>query len=147
MTSKMRTIEADEGMSSGKSAFAFRTISEVAKELQVPTHVLRFWEAKFSSIKPLKRGGGRRYYRPEDLDLLRKIKSLLYDDGYTIKGVQKLLKLKDQNKEAPDRIKALSPSEILRGRVNQEDLTVSKTEQIKEIVDELEELRDYLRSS
>ena len=145
MTSKMRTIEADEGMSLGKSAFAFRTISEVSKELQVPTHVLRFWEAKFSSIKPLKRGGGRRYYRPEDLDLLRKIKSLLYDDGYTIKGVQKLLK--DRNKEAPDRIKALSPSEILRGRVNQEDLTVSKKEQIKDIVDELEELRDYLRSS
>ena len=147
MTSKMRTIEADEGMSLGKSAFAFRTISEVSKELQVPTHVLRFWEAKFSSIKPLKRGGGRRYYRPEDLDLLRQIKGLLYDDGYTIKGVQKLLKLKDQNKEAPNRIKALSPSEILRDRVNQEDLTVSKTEQIKEIVDELEELRDYLRSS
>ncbi len=145
MTSKMRTIEADEGMSLGKSAFAFRTISEVSKELQVPTHVLRFWEAKFSSIKPLKRGGGRRYYRPEDLDLLRKIKSLLYDDGYTIKGVQKLLK--DQNKEVPDLIKALSPSEILRGRDNQEDLTVSKKEQIKEIVDELEELRDYLRSS
>ena len=145
MTSKMRTIEADEGISSGKSAFAFRTISEVSKELQVPTHVLRFWEAKFSSIKPLKRGGGRRYYRPEDLDLLRQIKSLLYDDGYTIKGVQKLLK--DQNKEAPERIKALSPSEILRGRVNQEDLTVSEKEQIKEIVDELEELRDYLRSS
>ncbi|MEK9931028.1 MAG: MerR family transcriptional regulator [Rhodospirillaceae bacterium] len=145
MTSKMRTIEADEGMSLGKSAFAFRTISEVSKELQVPTHVLRFWEAKFSSIKPLKRGGGRRYYRPEDLDLLRKIKSLLYDDGYTIKGVQKLLK--DQNKEVPDLIKALSPSEILRGRVNKQDLTVSKKEQIKEIVDELEELRDYLRSS
>ena len=145
MTSKMRTIEADEGMSLGKSAFAFRTISEVSKELQVPTHVLRFWEAKFSSIKPLKRGGGRRYYRPEDLDLLRKIKSLLYEDGYTIKGVQKLLK--DQNKEVPDLIKALSPSEILRGRDNQEDLTVSKKEQIKEIVDELEELRDYLRSS
>ena len=145
MTSKMRTIESDEGISVGKSAFAFRTISEVSKELQVPTHVLRFWEAKFSSIKPLKRGGGRRYYRPEDLDLLRKIKSLLYDDGYTIKGVQKLLK--DQNKEVPDLIKALSPSEILRGRDNQEDLTVSKKEQIKEIVDELEELRDYLRSS
>ncbi len=145
MTSKMRTIEADEGMSLGKSAFAFRTISEVSKELQVPTHVLRFWESKFGSIKPLKRGGGRRYYRPEDLDLLRQIKSLLYDDGYTIKGVQKLLK--EKNKEAPDRIKALSPSEILRGRVNKEDLTVSKKDQIKEIVDELEELRDYLRSS
>ncbi|MGA0346521.1 MAG: MerR family transcriptional regulator [Alphaproteobacteria bacterium] len=145
MTSRKCTIEADEGMSLGKSAFAFRTISEVSKELQVPTHVLRFWEAKFSAIKPLKRGGGRRYYRPEDLDLLRQIKSLLYDDGYTIKGVQKLLK--EKNKEAPDRIKALLPSEILRGRVNKEDLTVSKKDQIKEIVYELEELRDYLRSS
>ncbi len=75
-----------------KSAGAFRTISEVAEELGVPQHVLRFWESKFSQVKPLKRGGGRRYYRPEDVALLRQIKSLLYDDGYTIKGVQKLLK-------------------------------------------------------
>ena len=76
----------------GKSAAAFRTISEVADELDVPQHVLRFWETKFSQIKPLKRGGGRRYYRPEDITLLRQIKALLYDDGYTIKGVQKLLR-------------------------------------------------------
>lgn len=76
----------------GKSAGAFRTISEVAGELGVPQHVLRFWETKFAQVKPLKRGGGRRYYRPEDVALLRQIKSLLYDDGYTIKGVQKLLK-------------------------------------------------------
>ncbi len=76
----------------GKSAAAFRTISEVAGELDVPQHVLRFWESKFSQIKPLKRGGGRRYYRPEDIALLRRIRSLLYDDGYTIKGVQKLLR-------------------------------------------------------
>ena len=86
----MAIAEIEDGTTSRKSAFAFRTISEVSKALQVPTHVLRFWESKFSSIKPLKRGGGRRYYRPEDLDLLRQIKSLLYDDGYTIKGVQKL---------------------------------------------------------
>jgi DNA-binding transcriptional MerR regulator len=76
----------------GKSAGAFRTISEVAGDLDVPQHVLRFWETKFSQVRPLKRGGGRRYYRPEDIALLRQIKSLLYDDGYTIKGVQKLLK-------------------------------------------------------
>jgi DNA-binding transcriptional MerR regulator len=75
-----------------KSALAFRTISEVATELDVPQHVLRFWESKFSQVRPLKRGGGRRYYRPEDVDLLRRIRSLLYDDGYTIKGVQRLLK-------------------------------------------------------
>jgi len=75
-----------------KSAAAFRTISEVAGELDVPQHVLRFWESKFAQIKPLKRGGGRRYYRPEDIDLLRSIRELLYTEGYTIRGVQKLLR-------------------------------------------------------
>jgi DNA-binding transcriptional MerR regulator len=75
-----------------KSPEAFRTISEVAVELDVPQHVLRFWETKFQQIKPLKRGGGRRYYRPEDVDLLRGIRALLYHDGLTIKGVQKLLR-------------------------------------------------------
>lgn len=75
-----------------KSPEAFRTISEVAADLDVPQHVLRFWETRFTQIKPLKRGGRRRYYRPEDLLLLRGIRSLLYDDGYTIKGVQKVLK-------------------------------------------------------
>src|SRR5271170_437325 len=80
------------GRRGGKSAAAFRTISEVAADLDVPPHVLRFWESKFSQIKPLKRGGGRRYYRPEDIELLRRIRTLLYRDGYTIKGVQKLLR-------------------------------------------------------
>lgn len=75
-----------------KAQNAFRTISEVADDLGVQQHVLRFWETKFSSIKPMKRGGGRRYYRPEDVALLKKIHHLLYSDGYTIKGVQKLLK-------------------------------------------------------
>ncbi len=74
-----------------KSAGAFRTISEVAGELNVEQHVLRFWETKFTQIKPLKRGGGRRYYRPEDVELLKNIHHLLYSEGYTIKGVQKLL--------------------------------------------------------
>ena len=75
-----------------KSAAAFRTISEVAGDLDVPPHVLRFWETKFSQVKPLKRGGGRRDYRPEDVALLRRIRELLYDEGYTIKGVQRLLR-------------------------------------------------------
>jgi DNA-binding transcriptional MerR regulator len=75
-----------------KAPEAFRTISEVADELNVPKHVLRFWEAKFTQLKPMKRGGGRRYYRPEDVALLRGIRFLLYDDGYTIRGVQKILK-------------------------------------------------------
>ena len=75
-----------------KSPEAFRTISEVSKDLALPQHVLRFWETKFSQIKPIKRGGGRRYYRPEDVDLLKGIKNLLYNDGYTIRGVQKVIK-------------------------------------------------------
>ena len=75
-----------------KSADAFRTISEVAQDLDLPQHVLRFWETRFSQIKPMKRGGGRRYYRPDDVALLSGIRHLLYDQGYTIKGVQKILK-------------------------------------------------------
>lgn len=75
-----------------KSADAFRTISEVAQELEVPQHVLRFWESRFPQVKPLKRAGGRRYYRPDDVVLLRRIRQCLYDQGYTIKGVQKLLR-------------------------------------------------------
>lgn len=75
-----------------KSADAFRTISEVAEDLDLPQHVLRFWETRFTQIKPLKRGGGRRYYRPADVDLLKGIRHLLYDQGFTIKGVQKLLR-------------------------------------------------------
>lgn len=75
-----------------KSPDAFRTISEVSEALDVPQHVLRFWEAKFTQIKPLKRAGGRRYYRPDDIDLLKGIRALLYGEGFTIKGVQKVLR-------------------------------------------------------
>ena len=75
-----------------KAAGAFRTISEVADELHIPQHVLRFWETKFPQVKPLKRGGGRRYYRPDDILLLRRVSDLLYTQGYTIKGVQRLLR-------------------------------------------------------
>jgi DNA-binding transcriptional MerR regulator len=75
-----------------KAPDAFRTISEVADEIDVPQHVLRFWESRFQQIKPMKRGGGRRYYRPDDVDLLRGVRHLLYGEGYTIRGVQRILK-------------------------------------------------------
>lgn len=87
--------EADSGYEpprEQKAPDAFRTISEVAEDLDLPQHVLRFWETRFAQIKPLKRGGGRRYYRPQDVDLLRGIRQLLYGQGYTIRGVQRILK-------------------------------------------------------
>jgi DNA-binding transcriptional MerR regulator len=90
-------IDDDLEPSAGRSRLkkapnAFRTISEVADELHIPQHVLRFWESKFTQVRPLKRGGGRRYYRPDDIALLRRISDLLYIQGYTIKGVQRLLR-------------------------------------------------------
>ncbi len=80
----------EEAVSKGPQAF--RTISEVAEELELPQHVLRFWETRFAQVKPMKRGGGRRYYRPDDIELLRGIRHLLYGEGYTIRGVQRILK-------------------------------------------------------
>lgn len=114
-----------------KSAAAFRTISEVAQELEVPQHVLRFWESKFTPVRPLKRGGGRRYYRPEDVDLLRRIRTLLYSDGYTIKGVQKLLR-EGQGK--------------LNAAVAGPPIAMERRE-LRVIIEELSELRDMLRKA
>jgi len=141
-----------------KSADAFRTISEVADELEVPQHVLRFWETKFAQIRPLKRGGGRRYYRPEDIDLLRAIRGLLYDKGYTIKGVQKLireggLKLADGEvvPDVPGPLEgeeAASPSEGTPGAdlpLFRATLTADQVREVKATVGELTELRDRLR--
>ena len=88
-----------------KSPQAFRTISEVSNEVNIPAHVLRFWETKFPNINPLKRSGNRRYYRPEDVKLIIKIKTLLYDNGYTVKGVQKLLKENDHKNNEDNNIK------------------------------------------
>jgi DNA-binding transcriptional MerR regulator len=141
-----------------KSADAFRTISEVADELEVPQHVLRFWETKFAQIRPLKRGGGRRYYRPEDIDLLRAIRGLLYDKGYTIKGVQKLireggLKLAD-GEVVPDIPGALEgeeaagPSESATGHdlpLFRATLSAEQVQDVKAAVGELTDLRDRLR--
>lgn len=92
-----------------KSPAAFRTIAEVSDELDLPQHVLRFWESKFPQIRPLKRGGGRRYYRPEDIVLLRRIRSLLHDEGYTIRGAQKLLR---QKKPAADEPRTEVPPDV-----------------------------------
>jgi len=112
-----------------KSPDAFRTISEVADDLDLPQHVLRFWESRFNQIKPMKRGGGRRYYRPEDVDLLRGIKGLLYDEGYTIRGVQRLLK-EQGNKLAIDFGKGDIQSGYLAGMVADNADTVQQKEAI-----------------
>ena len=103
-----------EAEGAAKAASAFRTISEVAEELSVPQHVLRFWETKFSQIRPLKRGGGRRYYRPEDVEILRRVKSLLYSEGYTIKGAQKLLRQSAQRGRPAPPPPAADPAELKR---------------------------------
>jgi DNA-binding transcriptional MerR regulator len=97
-----------------KSDTAFRTIGEVVQELDLPAHVLRFWESKFPEIKPMKRGGGRRYYRPEDLDLLRRIRRHLYQEGYTIRGVQKLLSEGELDGEASPRV-ARARAKVIAG--------------------------------
>jgi DNA-binding transcriptional MerR regulator len=93
-----------------KSPDAFRTISEVADELQLPQHVLRFWETRFPQIKPLKRGGNRRYYRPDDVELLRAIRFLLYDEGLTIRGVQKMLREQGAGTVRAEPARAHAPS-------------------------------------
>ena len=124
-----------------KSEAAFRTISEVATELDVPQHVLRFWETRFTQVRPLKRGGGRRYYRPEDVNLLKRIRTLLYSDGLTIKGVQKLLRQTSKD----DR-----PSVSLEDAASNEEPTadagLSRDEASKLLV-ELTALRDDLRNA
>ncbi|MEM7221354.1 MAG: MerR family transcriptional regulator [Pseudomonadota bacterium] len=128
--------------SSGKSAAAFRTISEVADDLEVPQHVLRFWETKFSQVRPLKRGGGRRYYRPEDVQLLRQIRALLYDQGYTIKGVQRLLKDRSA-KELREDTAANEPE----APAESGGLSPDARAALKGVLDELLELRELLKSA
>jgi DNA-binding transcriptional MerR regulator len=134
----------------GKSAEAFRTISEVAATLDVPQHVLRFWESKFSQVRPLKRGGGRRYYRPEDVELLQTIRGLLYDDGYTIKGVQKLLRdgsLKQKSGSAPsdaaekETMAAAAPAEAKPDM----KLSTEQRQKLQGLLDELEQLKNLLQ--
>ena len=133
-----------------KSAQAFRTISEVATELDVPQHVLRFWESKFSQVRPLKRGGGRRYYRPEDIDLLRRIRTLLYEDGYTIKGVQRLLKegrgrLPQQQRLDLAAESALESLRIVSARA--EAMTGGTRREFESVLEDLEQALTQLRST
>ena len=127
----------------GKSRSAYRTISEVSNEIDVPAHVLRFWETKFLQIKPLKRGGGRRYYRPEDVALLKTIRQFLYSDGYTIKGVQRLLKdgliKTESNQMDTERNVVPEASEIETGSVSMQNKN-----EIKEIMEELKALKRLL---
>ena len=127
----------------GKSPGAFRTISEVSNDLEVPPHVLRFWETKFPQIKPLKRGGGRRYYRPEDVALLRQIRQLLYNDGYTIKGVQRLLKEGALKNTVQSGVVTATESDKQKQPQNSTTSSQEKAA-LRSIVDELQALRKLL---
>ncbi|HJT05886.1 MAG TPA: MerR family transcriptional regulator [Stellaceae bacterium] len=129
-----------------KSAEAFRTISEVAQELEVPQHVLRFWESRFPQVRPLKRAGGRRYYRPDDVALLRRIRQCLYDQGYTIKGVQKLLRegaLRGDG-PVPRPVPSAAPAPKPREAVKETKDSGNRAA-LLELKRELCELRDLLR--
>jgi DNA-binding transcriptional MerR regulator len=131
-----------------KSSSAFRTISEVAQELDVPQHVLRFWETRFTQIRPLKRGGGRRYYRPEDVALLRLVRELLYDEGYTIKGVQKLMR-EGALKQRLAQIEAEHTPEPAAPEQPQPPLAADAPlrDRLRAVLSELEHLRDRLHKA
>lgn len=133
---------------SKKSAGAFRTISEVADELDVQQHVLRFWETKFSQIRPLKRGGGRRYYRPEDIELLKSIHNLLYSEGYTIKGVQKLFREQGKKNVVEGNLgtPTLEQDHVMRAEVEtgRKGLNDHQRESLQDMLSELNELRNIV---
>ena len=139
---------------SSKSPEAFRTISEVSKDLSLPQHVLRFWETKFVQIKPIKRGGGRRYYRPEDVKLLKGIKSLLYNDGYTIRGVQKVIKengtkklltIQSENKVFTETRKD-NIDQFEQQNYSQHSINDSKRKKLMNVLEDLVQLRKKLEN-
>jgi DNA-binding transcriptional MerR regulator len=144
---------ADLSRRAGKAAGAFRTISEVASDLDVPQHVLRFWETRFAQIRPLKRAGGRRYYRPEDVDLLRRIRQLLYNNGYTIKGVQRLLRdvarIPDSGEPEPEgaaeEADIPETAEAAEAEAVPAEASPAGQDQIAAAIGELTEIRDLLR--
>jgi DNA-binding transcriptional MerR regulator len=121
-----------------KNADAFRTISEAAQQLDLPQHVLRFWETRFHQIKPMKRGGGRRYYRPDDVVLLQGIKHLLYSEGYTIKAVQRLLK-EHGSGFVLNVGRGGNPAELLAERQLAREIETSSDEQLQAAIQELPE--------
>ncbi len=146
MTADLLAASESAGATTTKSPAAFRTITEVANELDLPQHVLRFWESKFSQIRPMKRRGGRRYYRPEDVVLLREIRRLLYVEGYTIRGVQKLLR--EQNRKAllarrpvAEAVEAVEPG---ASPVRERPLSTAQRKSLLALLAELEELRALL---
>ncbi len=159
--SNKQSVKQKSSTKTKKSAAAFRTISEVADELDVQQHVLRFWETKFSQVKPMKRGGGRRFYRPEDVELLKAIHTLLYTEGYTIKGVQKLLagsknkvleKLNDLEDDEP-LLQADVKQEVSQPVGSQPTQAAPKAafksahkQELKSMLDELKSLREMLRA-
>jgi len=139
-----------------KSPTAFRTISEVADGLALPQHVLRFWESKFQEIKPLKRGGGRRYYRPEDVKIIHDIKELLYNQGFTIRGVQKLLREKGTaslsragmaRPQIPANVSIMPEPSTGDSRMGQETLTTEKRREIEGVLGELKAIRAVLQQT
>ena len=129
-----------------KAPGAFRTISEVANELELPQHVLRFWETKFQNVRPLKRGGGRRYYRPEDVTLLRQICDLLYSDGYTIKVVQKLFR-ESGGKPSSAAQTAQAAQSQPPGAHQSDALGSDVRTELRTVLNELEDLRGILKAS
>ena len=134
----MQAHIASRSSNRNKAQDAFRTIREVADELDVQQHVLRFWETKFSQIKPMKRGGGRRYYRPDDVILLKNIRYLLHTEGYTIKGVQKLLKEEGKKALSHDLLeeKPQQPVAATSAAAQENDLFI--------LLQQLKDLRDYI---
>jgi DNA-binding transcriptional MerR regulator len=140
---------------SNKSPEAFRTISEVSKDLSIPQHVLRFWETKFIQIKPIKRGGGRRYYRPEDVEILKGIKNLLYNDGYTIRGVQKVIKENGTRKilinSSKTQIKPFTENEnqhnevLLSGINNHYSISDDKRKKLMSVLNNLVSLKSSIK--
>jgi len=145
-----RKLQKSASKAAEKAPSAFRTISEVADEIGVQQHVLRFWESKFSYIKPLKRGGGRRYYRPDDVELLKNIHHLLYTEGYTIKGVQKLLQKTRGNLSGAIELSAADMAEVLENNSVSEAETPNpkafdkNREKLKTMLDELKSMRDMI---
>jgi DNA-binding transcriptional MerR regulator len=128
------------GDKSGKSADAYRTIGEVSDMLGVAQHVLRFWESRFSQIKPIKRAGSRRYYRPEDIALIRRIRELLHDEGYSIRGVQKLLKTSG--------VKGVVAGADTTGAIASSSPTVApagSSDDLRNVLVDLKEIREMLR--
>ncbi|MEX1034883.1 MAG: MerR family transcriptional regulator [Sneathiella sp.] len=140
---------AREAQKLQKSPDAFRTISEVSAELDVPQHVLRFWETKFRIVKPLKRGGGRRYYRPSDIELIRGIRDLLYKHGFTIRGAQKLLKEQGGRIDNVDAMVSAARADgnpALSHSAGEADAPLSSDDkaQIRRVLGELKELKELL---